>query len=133
MNRLKKLVSATLVLTGFFAFAFFPAPASAADCGGVQTSFNYNCQGTNKNSAKNVQQTPIFAFLLALMNFMAFGVGIAVVGGIAWGSYNIISANGNAGKSEEGMNIIMNSLIGLLLFIFMYAAINFLVPGGLFT
>jgi hypothetical protein len=130
MNRLKKVVSAVLFLTGFLAFA--AAPAYAATCGGVKTSFDYQCTGTNANPT-NAQQTPVFSFLLAVMNFLAFGVGIAVVGGIAWGSYNIISANGNSGKTDEGVNIIMNAIIGLLLFIFMYAAINFLVPGGLFT
>src|SRR5688572_23845194 len=121
MNRLKKFVFATLLLSGLLSATALLTPASAVNkCGETETSFDYGCKGINPKP-KTVQQTPLFSFLLALMNFLAFGVGIAVVGGIAWGGYNIISSNGNAGKMEEGVNIIMNAVIGLLLFIFMYA------------
>jgi hypothetical protein len=70
--------------------------------------------------------------MVAAMSFLAYFVGIAVVFGILIGAYHIITANGNASKVEQGAMTIWNSIIGLILFIFMFAAINFLVPGGLF-
>lgn len=57
-------------------------------------------------------------------------VGIAVVGGITWGGMLYASSNGNASKAQQGITVIVNAVIGLLLFIFMFAITNFLVPGG---
>lgn len=57
-------------------------------------------------------------------------VGIAVVGGITWGGILYTTSNGNASKAQQGITTIVNSVIGLLLFIFLFALANFLVPGG---
>ena len=75
---------------------------------------------------------PILGLLLQVINFLAVGVGIAVVGGIIWGGMLYASSNGDASKVQQGKMAIVNALIGLFLFIFMYAIINYLVPGGLF-
>ncbi len=73
----------------------------------------------------------VTSLLFDIINFLAVGVGIAVAGGIAWGGFRYSQANGNSSKTQEAVHIIMNSIIGLLLFIFMYALLNWLVPGGL--
>lgn len=107
----------------------------AADCGTkwnpitkqfepVKTSFDYGCSGKNSGAQQ---------ILLAVVNFLAIGVGIAVVGGIIFGAIRYITSNGNAAQAQQGVSIIVNAVIGLLLFMFMYAIINFLVPGGLFN
>jgi len=96
-------------------------------CGGTQTSIDFNCK---TNEAGNLSITSV---LLTVINFLAIGVGIAVVGGIVYGAVRYITSDGNAAQAQQGISIIVNSVIGLLLFIFMYAIINFLVPGGLFT
>ena len=70
---------------------------------------------------------------MQVINFLAVGVGIAVVGGIIWGGMIYASSNGDSAKTKHAITIIVNAVVGLLLFIFMYAFINFLVPGGLFT
>lgn len=76
---------------------------------------------------------PVISILLQIINFLAVGVGLAVIGGIIWGGMIYASSNGDSGKVQQAKIIIVNAVIGLLLFIFMYAIINFLVPGGLFT
>lgn len=96
----------------------------AATCNGVTTSIDFGCKaGAN----------PIMSLFIGVVNFLAAGVGIVVVGGIIWGGITYIRSNGNSSIAQQGIMIIVNSVIGLLLFIFMYAIINFLVPGGLFT
>lgn len=65
-----------------------------------------------------------------IINFLAIGVGIAVVGGIVWGALLYTTSNGDSGKAQQGITVIVNAVIGLLVFIFMYAIINFIVPGG---
>lgn len=93
-------------------------------CGDIKTSIiKCNTEGGN----------PVMSILLQIINFLAVGVGIAVVGGITWGGMLYASSNGDAGKTKQAITIIVNAVVGLLLFIFMYALINFLVPGGLFT
>lgn len=99
-------------------------------CGTTQTSIDFNCEsGKDKAPGANT----VTSMLLTIINFMAVGVGIAVVGGIVFGALRYSSANGNASQAQQGITFIVNSVIGLVLFILMYAIINFLVPGGLFT
>lgn len=107
-----------------------PETTYAASCNGVQTSIDYGCK---KIAGSGAQSSPIFSLLIVVINFLAVGVGIVVVGGIVWGAIQYISSNGNASKTQQGVSYIVNSVIGLILFIFMYALINYLVPGGLFN
>ncbi len=93
-------------------------------CGSIQTSI-IKCDTSKDN--------PILSIVLQVVNFLAVGVGIAVAGGITWGGFLYTQANGNSGKTQEAVTVITNSIIGLLAFIFMYAIINWLVPGGLFN
>ena len=97
---------------------------TAQGCSNVKTSL-VDCEDGSGTGG------PIVRMLVQLINFLAVGVGIAVAGGITWGGFVYSQANGNSSKTQEGVSIITNSVIGLLLFIFMYAIINWLVPGGL--
>lgn len=122
MNLLKPILLIALFLG---VFVFPPEVSAAGSCAGVETSGIINCDNTTDN--------PIINLLLVVINFLAVGVGLAVVGGIIWGGLIYASSNGDSGKVQQAKTIIVNAVIGLLLFIFMYAIINFLVPGGLFT
>ena len=125
MKKLTLLVATTLSMTALLAF---PAVSFAASCGNdkdgkpITTSIDYGCKGPGDG---------ITQIALVAVNFLAIGVGIAVVGGIVWGAIRYITANGNAAQAQQGVSIIINAIIGLVLFIFMFAIINFLVPGGL--
>ncbi|HVI68989.1 MAG TPA: hypothetical protein VM581_00865 [Magnetospirillaceae bacterium] len=89
------------------------------------------CVPINKNSAA-LTDNPIFFYLRSFLIFLAGGVGLAVVGGIVAGSYMYITARANASQVQQGQTMITNSVIGLLLFIFMYAILQFIIPGGIF-
>lgn len=121
------LLASLSVVTGV---VFAVPTAQAADCGGVKTAFNYGCKGTDANNQK-VEKNPIYAVLTRIINFLAAGVGLVVAGGIILGAITYINANGNSQKTQQGVSMIVNSFIGLGLFIFMYAILNYLVPGGL--
>jgi hypothetical protein len=43
-----------------------------------------------------------------------------------------ITARANAAQVQKGQDMIINSVIGLFLFIFMYAILQFIIPGGVF-
>lgn len=63
---------------------------------------------------------------------MSAGIGVVAVGGIVWGAILYTSA-GSSDRAKKGIEVIRNVVLGLLLYIFMLAIINFLIPGGLIT
>lgn len=104
----------------------FGHTASAADCGGIETSI-IDC------SVSGAQDDGVWGIIIQVINFLAVGVGIAVVGGIIWGGMLYASSNGDSSKSKQGVKFIVNSIIGLVLFMFTYAITDYLVPGGFFS
>jgi len=112
------------------------SPVSAAQCGtgegGVQTSFDFGCPGNTDANSNNLNQNPIYVVLLYIINAMAAGVGVAVAGGIIWQSIQWASANGQPEKVKNARNGIVNAVIALVLFLSMYAILNFIIPGGIF-
>lgn len=74
----------------------------------------------------------ISCLIAELMQFLTVLVGIAVVAGITVGGITYSTGSGNPARTQKGVNIILNSILGLLLFLFMFAIINFLIPGGVF-
>ncbi len=120
------------LLTAVFSFA---QPAAAATCGTdsngnpIETSIDFgNASFCNAKGAN-----PITAILLWAIGFLSIGVGIAVVIGIIFGGITYAMSDGDEGKAKEGREIIVNAIIGLFLFIFLWAAANFLMPGGVFN
>lgn len=128
---MKKLLIASLLFVTLSTTALFATPVSAKTCmvdgEPIETSIlgGNDCAGTEGGS--------ITSILLYILNFMAIGVGIAVVFGIAWGGFMYAQAGGDSGKTKQAISTITNAVIGLVLFIFMYALANFLVPGGVFN
>lgn len=124
----------SLVIGGLLLIAV-PRQAAAA-CNPeteIETSFAFGqTKCFPKNSPDGGATNPIIVALLDIFNFLAIGVGIVVTGGIVYGGILYSTANGNASQGQKAVTIIVNSIIGLLLFIFMYAILNFLVPGRLF-
>jgi len=60
-------------------------------------------------------------------------VVLAVVGGIVYGGFLYLSARDNSGQTQKGVTVITNSIVALIAWVFTYALINFIVPGGLFN
>ncbi|RYD94776.1 MAG: hypothetical protein EOP54_16905 [Sphingobacteriales bacterium] len=97
---------------------------SGGECGGAQTSI-LTCSGTG--------QTAIIEILVVILQIMTVGVGILAVGGIVYGAILYASAQDNAGQTKKAVEVITNTVIGLLLYLFMYAILNLLIPGGVFN
>jgi uncharacterized protein (UPF0303 family) len=71
--------------------------------------------------------------LMTILNWLAVGVTIAVVGGVIYGAVLYTSAAGNAEQAKRAMGVIRNAFVALLLYFAMWAILNWLVPGGLFN
>lgn len=101
--------------------------SSGARCGTTKTFFNWNCSSTTDDD------NAISDVLVQILNWAAAGVVVAVVGGLIYGAIVISSASGDQVKMKSGVSIIRNALIALVLYFLMYAGLNFVIPGGLFT
>lgn len=72
----------------------------------------------------------VMGLLIMTVWIMTAGVGVLAVGGIVWGAILYTTAGGNQEKTKKAIEIIRNVVIGLLLYVFMFAIVNFLIPGG---
>jgi len=115
---------------GILALAIVPilkARTARADntCGDVKTFFNWGC-----DTSGGEQVTPV---LITIINWMALGVTVAVIGGIIYGGIMYSTSGGSPEQSKKAQGIIRNAIIALILYFAMWAILQFLVPGGLFT
>jgi hypothetical protein len=67
-----------------------------------------------------------------ILDIMTIGVGIAAVGGIAFGSLLYTTAGGSQDQVKKAIGIIQNVVIGLVAYVCLYAFLQFILPGGAF-
>lgn len=73
----------------------------------------------------------ILAYLILVMRLLSVGVGLVITLMIVVSGVQYISSAGNPQKVEAAKTKLRHTLEALLLFIFLSAIINWLVPGGL--
>lgn len=73
------------------------------------------------------------SMILQFTNAFFAGVGILCVFGIVMGGIIYITAGGDASRTKQGITYIVNAVIGLVIFIFLFMLLNFMVPGGFFN
>ena len=119
---IKKLHIAIMAITSLFIVASSTVPVYAAECGGTQTQL-ISC-----NSAAGVGT--IGDLIRIAVSVMTVIIGIVATGGLAYAALLYASAQDNQNKVSESITIIRNIIIGLLLYGFMVAIVNWLIPGG---
>lgn len=92
-------------------------------CNGVAVSFDVGCV-PNEN--------PIVGYLLGVINFIGVAFGASVLAVVIYAGIEFITARGMPEKIQQAKKRITNAIIALLGFIFMYAILQWLIPGGLF-
>ena len=94
---------------------------AAEDCG-TKTYFNWNCGGEG-----------IAGLLITVLNWLAVGVAIAVVIGIIYGAILYTTSGGNPEQAKKGIVAIRSAIVAMAGYFMMWAALNWLVPGGVFN
>jgi hypothetical protein len=79
------------------------------------------------------EDTGIWGLLLLAINIMTAGVGIAALGGIIFGSIMYMTAGGSPERTKKANIFLSNVVLGIIVYALMYAFLNFLIPGGLFS
>lgn len=110
----------TNVAEGSTQFNFECAPAT--DCSGLSGDARIVCEQRNN---------PIINLVFSLIRFLTFGIGILIIFSIILSGFQYMTAQGNSQTTGKALKRIFNAVIALLLYIFAFAIMNYLVPGGL--
>jgi hypothetical protein len=95
----------------------------------VNTKFNFGCLG---DESSEDSLSPIMDIAYAIIRFLSIGVGIAVVASIIYAGIQYSASQGSPEETQAAKNRIQNAIIALIFYMFIYAIVQFLVPGGLF-
>lgn len=132
-QKIVNIASIMAVMIGLFSplpvFADCTPSKDSQCCGKAETSL-INC---SNNPGTDVQSNPIWSILLIIINIMTAGVGILAVAGITYGAVLYTTAEDKANQVRQAIDIITNVVIGLVAFALMWALLNFIIPGGVFT
>jgi len=149
-QKIKTIVIVLSLLTP----AFFAAPALAqgtppcavqgnpANCGTGDTGIpiSSDCQstaaanGTVDSAEVNncLKSDPIITDINTVVDFLSAGVGVVVVGSLILGGIQYSMAGDSPDALSKAKKRITNSLLALVAFIFTFAFLQWLIPGGVF-
>lgn len=90
----------------------------------IKTMFDWGCKKGSKQ--------PLLAVVSSILKWLAAGMTVIVVLAISYAGYLYIASGDSKDKSALAKKIIRNAITALIAYFFMYAILNFIVPGGLF-
>lgn len=120
-------IAAIFALSSLGVVVAASSPAFAVDCGGVQTSV-VSCGNTNDTTG-----SPVVSILVVVIQILTAAIGAVAIGALVYAGILYSSASGDSSRINKAKEIIRNTLIGLAAFALMGLALNYLIPGGLFT
>ncbi len=85
-----------------------------------------------KESPVTKENCGIVKYLFLLINTLSALVGIVVIGMIIIGGIEWSASNDNPQRVAAARSKIVNAVLALLVFIFTYAFLQWVVPGGIF-
>jgi hypothetical protein len=87
---------------------------------------------SNDEISKCLKDNKLIKALNNIINVLAAGVGVAVTGSIIFGGIQYAAAGNNPNQVTAAKKRITDALIALIAFAFMYAFLQWIVPGGVF-
>ena len=127
--KIKQTVTTVVMAISLFGGVFLAAqPANATTCDTVPTAI-IECNDA-KGDYKNVKDNGVWELLKLTLNILTAVIGVAAVGGIAYGAALYAGAADSPDRAKKGMEFIKNVVIGVIAYGLMYVMLNFLIPGG---
>jgi len=98
-------------------------------------AISYSCVGGNATDCLtgNSDVNSILNIIKIGINFLAAGVGVLATTMLIYGGIQYITSNGNPQSITAAKQKITNVVIGVIAFAFLYALIQWLIPGGIFS
>lgn len=121
----------TAILAVFANLLIKPNYAMAATT--PTTTSNPNCQNSNQAGVKEcLASNNLVKDLNDIVNFLSAGVGIVVVGNIIIGGIQYTTSGEGSEGIKKARQRISNSALALVAFLFIYAFLQWIIPGGVF-
>lgn len=106
-----------------------PTAPVTSDTEYQEFNFEDDSQGCNE-AALTQDNCRIVSLLVMGINILSALAGMAIIASIMIAGFQYMTAQGNASQIQAARKRIVWALTALVLFIFMYALLNFFVPGG---
>jgi len=97
----------------------------------VQTDGQTCCPGTSNQ--QNTTACFFDKYVTPAIQLLSAAVGLVAVVAIITGAIEYITSAGDPQRTAAGKTHITNALLGILAYAFLYAFLQFLIPGGLFN
>lgn len=121
----RNIIISIFIATVITGTIFMPRMAMATNsCGGAETAV-ISCEGTGSTAIINI--------IKQVIKILTAGVGVAAFGAVVYGAFLYTTSEGSPDKVKKAREVWMNTVIGLLMFAFMVAITNFIIPGGVFN
>lgn len=94
-----------------------------------------SCQGTPTGSGKNCDDSHcdlVALYVNPFINVLSVIVGLVAAGSLVLGGIQYTASSGDPQKTSAAKTRITNTLLAFVAYAFLYAFLNFLIPGGLF-
>ncbi len=104
-----------------------PAGALKYSCGSASQKVNVSI-----DIGCHHKGNPIVDVVFAIIRLLSIGVGIVVVLMVVIAGIQYSASQGDPNATAKAIARVRNALIGLLLYIFMYALLNWIIPAGIF-
>ncbi len=129
MQSLKTKISKFVIVPVIVLFALIvvmPAPLAMA-------KERPECKGATSGAqiTECIQTSPLMKTLKTIVDFLSAGVGIVVTGSIIVGGVQYALAGNNPSAVSAAKKRISDSLIALFAFLFIFAFLQWILPGGL--
>ena len=120
----RNIIISIFIATVIAGSVFISRIALATNCGGAETSV-ISCEGEGSTAIINI--------IKQVIKILTAGVGVAAFGAVVYGAFLYTTSEGSPDKVKKAREVWMNTVIGLLMFAFMVAITNFIIPGGVFN
>jgi len=121
----RNIVISIFIATVIAGSVFIPKVALAAgSCGGAETAV-ISCEGEGSTAIINI--------IKQVIKILTAGIGVAAFGAVVYGAFLYTTSEGSPDKVKKAREVWTNTVIGLLMFAFMVAITNFIIPGGVFN
>ena len=123
------ILSLALVLAttfGLGGLSILQSPSAYA-CTDVTLGSHINSNSSVKCSGNGL----IFNYLILIIQFLSGAIGLVIVLMIVIGGIQYITSAGDPAAVKKAKERIVNAITGLVLFVLMFAILNFLIPGGI--
>lgn len=138
INKINTLLISIVVLVSFCATVSFVSPAHTYAAGGCIQSKNplaipdckndYSC--TPGDGEKCLENNPIIVWLNFFINVFAAVIGVGAVAMLIFAGVQYTTSADKPDQVEAAKKKIGAVVLGLAAFIFLYAFLNWLIPGG---